>query len=645
MEKPISLSLSPATNHSPLSILVWLKKASTANEADARDTVTGMLRSACGPYGSSAVVGGDRRLAWGILIPDYFTPLTCWSIYEDPNALCIFAGDLYDNPPVGQGVGDDGPKLAKWIAGRLHTSPGHRIGDLHGVYSCIYARKNCSAMAFADPSGTFPVYWASDDEHCIFSNNLWAFGGCSRLQKRWDRMALLEMLVIGFPLDGRTWINGVRQLQPGFEVLATGNAQAELIKLDRLVDRQSWSLEKSVATLRESLDQTVSSICRRALNPVGLALSGGLDSRILLASLHTQRIPHLNFTFHERRSEGDLLIARKSAKVLNEAHESVALDGVLARNIRLDMRAINEGDSPAFGFMQMGCAVKSFSASLMIGYPGDVYAGVSPGPFRTLRLKDSDTLAKKVLALYMDGFKPEEANALLSPDYRSDWQDVLDEWYNSFRRIEQQSIMDVYMDHVTANRLQRRTRVRLDQTRWYSVPLYPYMDERLRRVYRSLPLSHLESERAHLELLRDYRTGLERLPSAAWSFLNTPITLEYNLRHAIHLGRRIHQQVLNPLSQYVAQARGRLGIGQSILGSLQGACLDALESSPIFDSSYLGRLLADAKRGIFTSRTALERPLNVLVIQDLLFTDPNKSTLSYQLISRSRNCSIRFLSN
>src|SRR5262249_59614590 len=114
----------------------------------------------------------------------------------------------------------------------------------------------------------------SDDDHCIFSNNLWAFGGCSRLYKRWDRMALLEMLAIGFPLDGRTWITGVRQLQPGFEVLATRNAQAELIKLDRPVDRQSWSLKKSVAMLRESLDQTVSSICHRAPAPVGLALSG-----------------------------------------------------------------------------------------------------------------------------------------------------------------------------------------------------------------------------------------------------------------------------------------------------------------------------------------------------------------------------------
>jgi len=25
--------------------------------------------------------GGDARLAWGLLLPDLFTSLTCWSVY------------------------------------------------------------------------------------------------------------------------------------------------------------------------------------------------------------------------------------------------------------------------------------------------------------------------------------------------------------------------------------------------------------------------------------------------------------------------------------------------------------------------------------------------------------------------------------
>jgi hypothetical protein len=387
------------------------------------------------------------------------------------------------------------------------------------------------------------------------------------------------------------------------------------------VSRQNWSLKKSVRMLRESLDDTVAQICRRLTGPVALALSGGLDSRILLASLHSQHIDHLNFTFHEGAGEPDLLLARKSAEILGESHHAILMEDAVAQALRLDMRVVNAGESAAFAFFLMSRSVRSQCGSLMIGYPGDVYAGRIPGPFRASRLKSRDTLARNVLSLYMKFFTPKQAEALVSPQHRVLWIDVLDEWYESFREIDQQSIMDVYLDHSITYRLQRRTRMRMDQSRWFVSPLYPYMDARLSRTYRSLPISHLESERAHLLLLEDYRTGLERLPSAARTAMHVPIRFEYKLRHPFYWGRCIRERMTDPLARAVAEMRGRLGMGSSAVDIELESEIRELRDCPILDWSCIQWLLDEASHGAFIRTEALHRLANVLVIHNLLFCD------------------------
>src|SRR5262249_44954054 len=157
------------------------------------------------------------------------------------------------------------------------------------------------------------------------------------------------------------------------------------------------------------------------------------------------------------------------------------------------------------------------------------------GSFQPLSLTSRRELANKMLREYLKFLSPKQLSQLLATSFRVDWSDVLSEWYDSFEQIDQPSVTDVFFDHVAEYRVQRRTRPRLEQVRWYCMPVYPYMDERLFDVYRSVPLAHLHAEQASLALLCDYQTGLERLPSAALHF-NLPIYQEYRYRHLLHLG-------------------------------------------------------------------------------------------------------------
>jgi len=196
---------------------------------------------------------------------------------------------------------------------------------------------------------------------------------------------------------------------------------------------------------------------------------------------------------------------------------------------------------------------------------------------------------------------------------------VQDEWYDSFEQIEQQSIMDVYLDHMTDYRCQRRARPRIDSIRWFCQPLYPYMDAQLYTTYRSLPLAYLTAERAHRELLCSYNVGLENLPYAGRSFLRIPIYKEYHYRHLIHFGRIIKQKVALPWRQRWQEIKGAWGFGRSVLSHIREVELRQLEHFQLFNAPAVRDLLRRAEQGTFANRPALWKLVNVPVIDAFLF--------------------------
>ncbi len=626
-----ALTLSPG-NHTPLITMVWFK--GEQRDHDARKIVKNMLRHSCGPYGETAITGGNMQLAWGILLPEMFAPLTCWSIYMNGKELCLFEGDMYEDLPGLKLLPGDNPGISHQIAAHMRERPDRRLTNLNGMYSGIYVESSHTcAYAFGDPTGTRPLYWFSDAKCFVVTGNLWAFRGCDCLVRRWDKMALMEMLTIGIPMGGRTWLAGVSLLQRGRQVISSADGSTKVRMLLEPTVRNSLSIKQSTNALRDSMDETIGRICRRLDRPVGLALSGGLDSRMFLASLHTQEIEHRSFTFCYNSKNADNKIAHAAAKLLGEQQSAVIMDSVLAKLLNRDCRLINEGESQAFGFLLLALQAQETTNTLMIGYPGDIFAGSPCGPFRLHSIKSKRDIADKMLKSHMCMFTPEQALKVLSPPYRVKWEDVLDEWYGSFDQIDQQSVIDVYMDHVLDYRLQRRTRPRIEQVRWFCLPIYPYLDEQLYTTYRSLPLDSLKGIQAHLSVLCDYKTGLENLPSANRStFAAVPIYKEYNYRHIVHWSRFAKRKITLPLQQKWQETKAACGFGRSVLYMNLRSELQRLKEYELFNWPEIQNLIEQAENGRFVNRSAMNRLVSVAVIDDFLFGS-----------GLSGDCALRFL--
>ena len=631
-----SVLLPSPENQTPLLTLVWLKGG--RGGLDASRIVENMFRHSSGPYGSTAVTDGDTTLAWGILLPKNYTRLTSWSVYSDGLELCLFEGDMYDDLPglkVGPG---ENPGIAERIAGHMRKNPDARFSELVGIYSGVYVnRERSCAYVFGDSTGTRPVFWNSDEHRLVVTGNLWAFRGCQGFERNWDRMALAQMLTMGFPMAGRTWLDGVRLLQRGRQVRSYANGRTEVRMTLEPTARASWSLNQSVDALRGSLDEAVARICSRLNRPVALGLSGGLDSRTLLASLHTQKIDHRNFTFCISPDEVDNQIAQSSARLLGEQHSTVVADIPGLGELHRDIRLINEGESPGFGFLVLAARVQQESDALLIGSEA---VRETPGSLQPIALKSKRELARQMLHEYSTYFGAAQVHKLLVPALRVPWQDVLDEWFSSFDQISYDSILEVFLEHVADYRVQRRTRARLDQVRWFCLPVYPYMDDRLYRAYRRLPLSQVHGEQASIALLCSYKTGLEKLPSPAVRF-GMPMDKAYRYRHILHGGRILRDNLVHPFERKWREIKGAWGLGRSALSPVRKAELPRLEQCPLFHWPEVKNLIDKAARGTFVNVSALNVLINAGIVEEFLFGAGLSGPRALRFMKSTRD--VRFL--
>src|SRR5262249_51223100 len=139
---------------------------------------------------------------------------------------------------------------------------------------------------FRDPMGIKPLYyWKPLEGGIVFASELKAFLQFSDFVPSIDRHAIGQFLEFGYTFEGdRTILNGVRKLPPGHFLRIRPNEKPELeryffpqIATDPAIKSNDLEIE-----LYETLDEVTTQHLISDV-PVGLLLSGGLDSSLIAA--------------------------------------------------------------------------------------------------------------------------------------------------------------------------------------------------------------------------------------------------------------------------------------------------------------------------------------------------------------------------
>ena len=162
------------------------------------------------------------------------------------------------------------------------------LDRLNGMFSlCIWNEHDHSFLLARDRFGAKPLY-VYEDEHCIaFASELRTVLGLPGVDHRLDPVGFQDYLSFRHGLAPHTMFERIRKLPAG-SALRFSNGRSEVRAFTTVAMREPAALKSDAAYIDE-LDHLLSQAVRSQLMgevPIGVLLSGGLDSSAIAACVH-----------------------------------------------------------------------------------------------------------------------------------------------------------------------------------------------------------------------------------------------------------------------------------------------------------------------------------------------------------------------
>lgn len=215
------------------------------------------------------------------------------------------------------------------------------LKDIDGGYSAVIfdERKN-KLFLITDRYCRQHLYWSKFRDGIAWSSEIKAFSALTNFNLEIDPLAVEDFIGTGSILGERTWLNGVN-LMPASSVMTV-----DLNNLSVNISRYWWWNQLSVfneeldlkAVAEETgilLEKAVEEHYNLADGNVGIALSGGKDSRAILAAIPDNQKTLQAFTFGKKNSL-DIVNATRAAKIKNANHHVYELNDANWFEERLD---------------------------------------------------------------------------------------------------------------------------------------------------------------------------------------------------------------------------------------------------------------------------------------------------------------------
>lgn len=236
--------------------------------------------------------------------------------FRGENWNLTFNGEIYNHNALRKKLDShylsqcDTETLGKWLE-KHGTS---RIGELQGMFAFAHwSAKSNTLLLSRDYAGMKPLYYFEDESFFIASSELSAFWASGLIRKELNKDAVYDYLNYKHVIRPKTMFKGIRELEPGhFLEIGKSNIRNE----------------KPFLTSADSSEKDLKQLLHNSLDlhlmgdvPVGLYLSGGIDSTLLLALLaeRNQVNDIQSFSIGHNKSDGsygtmDGEFAKKAAK-------------------------------------------------------------------------------------------------------------------------------------------------------------------------------------------------------------------------------------------------------------------------------------------------------------------------------------------
>jgi len=263
---------------------------------------------------------------------------------RDGARVLAFNGEIYNHVELRRELIDRGATFTS----RCDTEVVLAAYEAWGP-SCVARFDGMFAFAVLDASrlvvardrfGIKPLYVAPSARRMLFASEMAALLADPEVSARIDRRAVLEASILGYPLGERTHFASIERVPPGAVIEVTLGADGAVasrtifalpaVAAEEPAAAGSPDDARTAARCAEILEEQVR-LQRIADHPVGVLLSGGIDSSIIAAIAARQGGELFTFTLGTQHDE-EFDMAAAVARAVGSEHEAriVGFDDCLA---------------------------------------------------------------------------------------------------------------------------------------------------------------------------------------------------------------------------------------------------------------------------------------------------------------------------
>jgi asparagine synthase (glutamine-hydrolysing) len=253
---------------------------------------------------------------------------------EKGDIVLIFSGEAFNDAETVKALAIEGHAFKDGSADylvHLYEKLGDRFFENINGWFCgvIVDKRIGQATLFNDRYGMKRLYYSCSDGVVRFSSEAKALMGLDGAPRAFDDQGLIDYFACGAPLQNRTLFK---------DILLIPGASRWVIREKRIVSkltyfRQSAWENKEILPpelFYSRLHETFRRILPRYLRPrptIGLSLTGGLDTRMIMANarLEPRQVPCYTFSGMYRDCY-DATVARKIAAICGQGHKTLRLD-------------------------------------------------------------------------------------------------------------------------------------------------------------------------------------------------------------------------------------------------------------------------------------------------------------------------------
>ena len=246
---------------------------------------------------------------------------------NDDRYTLFFHGEIYNYKELKDEIGtEESPSTAKLLLALYEKYRNDFIFKLKGAFNIItWDRREKKLTVFNDRYGLRPIYYSQHNNELFLASEVKAILTCNDVSKNVDDSAIASLFFFGFVMGDKTYFESIKLLPP---------ASLLVFKNNEISISNYWDfnfLDRNEGKTQDYYEQKLGNLILQAIERhvedgtrITVPLSGGLDSRTILASIPEEYHPINTITFGTKDMD-DVQIAKRVSETLGTNHYSLEI--------------------------------------------------------------------------------------------------------------------------------------------------------------------------------------------------------------------------------------------------------------------------------------------------------------------------------